>query len=133
MARSGCRGPVLDAPPHARQPSREEVEQEIASGRGSDERYYVYVIQLDDAVGKRDNPRYPPVYVGQSARPPRERFEQHKSGHRASRVVRKHGKWLRWRLFDRYNPLPSRQAAEDAERELASRLRAKGYTVYGGH
>jgi len=98
-----------------------------------DERYYVYVIQLDDAVGERIDRRYPSVYVGQSVHPPRERFEQHKSGYKASRVVRKHGRWLRWRLFEQYNPLSSRQAAEDAERELASRLRKKGYTVYGGH
>jgi hypothetical protein len=100
---------------------------------GKDERYYVYVIQLDDAVGERDNPQYPSVYVGQSVHPPRERFEQHKSGYRASRVVKKHGRWLRWRLFEKVNPLPSRKAAEDAERELARRLRTKGYTVYGGH
>ena len=101
--------------------------------RSRTERYYVYVIQLDDAVGERNDPRYPSVYVGQSIHPPRERFEQHKNGYRASRIVKKHGRWLRWRLFEKYNPLPSRQAAEDAERELASCLRKKGYTVYGGH
>jgi hypothetical protein len=105
----------------------------IASQRREEQRYYVYVIQLDDAVGARDNPGYPSVYVGQSVRPPRERFEQHKRGYRASRVVRKHGRWLRSRLFEQYNPLPSRGAAEHAERELGSRLRKKGYTVYGGH
>jgi hypothetical protein len=105
----------------------------IASQSREGQRYYVYVIQLDDAVGARDDPRYPPVYVGQSVRPPRERFEQHKRGYRASRVVEKHGRWLRSRLFEMYNPLPSRRAAERAERELASRLRKKGYTVYGGH
>jgi hypothetical protein len=105
----------------------------IASQSREEQRYYVYVIQLDDAVGARDNPRYPSVYVGQSVRPPRERFEQHKRGYRASRVVKKHGRWLRSRLFEKYNPLLSRRDAERSERELASRLRKKGYTVYGGH
>lgn len=65
--------------------------------------YYVYVIELDDAVGPRANSRYPPVYVGQSVVPPDERFTQHKAGYKASRHVRKHGKWLRKRLYERMN------------------------------
>ncbi len=66
-------------------------------------RYYVYVIELDDTVGHRRNPRYPNVYVGQSAVPPAQRFRQHKEGYRSSRHVRKHGKHLRPGLYRRFN------------------------------
>lgn len=95
--------------------------------------YYVYVVELDDAVGPRVNPQYPSVYVGQSAVPPEQRFAQHKTGIRASRYVRKHGKWLRKRLYQRFNPLPTREAALAAEQHLAQALRNRGYTVFGGH
>jgi hypothetical protein len=96
-------------------------------------RYYVYVVELDDAVGPRRNPRYPSVYVGQSVVPPAERFRQHKDGYRASRYVRKHGKHLRPRLYQRFNPMATREEAVAMEQELARRLRKRGYTVYGGH
>ena len=96
-------------------------------------RYYVYVIELDDAVGERRNPRYPAVYVGQSAVPPAERLRQHKDGYRSSRHVRKHGKCLRPGLYRRFNPMATRDEAVAMERELARRLRKRGYTVYGGH
>jgi hypothetical protein len=95
--------------------------------------YYVYVIELDDAVGPRANLRYPSVYVGQSVVSTDERFAQHKAGYKASRHVKKHGKWLRKWLFERMNPLPTREAALAAELELARRLRQRGYTVFGGH
>lgn len=95
--------------------------------------YYVYVVELDDAVGPRRNPRYPAVYVGQSAVPPRERFRQHKDGYRSSRYVRRHGKHLRPLLYRHFNPIPTRDQALAAEQELAKRLRNRGYTVYGGH
>src|SRR6266487_480369 len=62
-------------------------------------RYYVYVIELDDTVGDRRDPKHPSVYVGQSAVPPAERFRQHKEGYRSSRHVRKHGKHLRPGLY----------------------------------
>jgi hypothetical protein len=96
-------------------------------------RYYVYVVELDDTVGPRRNPRYPSVYVGQSAVPPEERFRQHKDGHRASRYVRKHGKYLRPGLYRHFNPMATREEAVAMEQELARRLRNRGYTVYGGH
>jgi hypothetical protein len=95
--------------------------------------YYVYVVELDDAVGPRLNPRYPSLYVGQSAVPPQERFRQHKDGYRSSRYVRRHGKYLRSRLYRRLNPMSTREEAVAMEGELARRLRNRGYTVYGGH
>jgi hypothetical protein len=96
-------------------------------------RYYVYVIELDDEVGPRRDPRYPSVYVGQSAVPPERRFRQHLEGYRSSRHVRKHGKHLRPRLYGHFNPIATRAEALATERELARRLRNRGYTVYGGH
>jgi hypothetical protein len=96
-------------------------------------RYYVYVVELDDAVGPRRNPGYPSVYVGQSVVPPNERLRQHKDGYRSSRYVRKHGKHLRPGLYRRFNPMATRDEAVAMEQELARRLRNRGYTVYGGH
>jgi hypothetical protein len=74
-------------------------------------RYYVYVVELDDAVGPRRNPRYPSLYVGQSVVPPKERLRQHKDGYRSSRYVRKHGKHLRPGLYRRFNPMATRDQA----------------------
>jgi predicted GIY-YIG superfamily endonuclease len=96
-------------------------------------RYYVYVVELDDAVGPRRNPEYPSLYVGQSVVPPEERLRQHKNGYRSSRYVRKHGKHLRPGLYRRFNPIATRDDAVAVEQELARRLRNRGYTVYGGH
>jgi predicted GIY-YIG superfamily endonuclease len=96
-------------------------------------RYYVYVVELDDAVGPRRHPRYPSLYVGQSAVPPTERLRQHKEGYRSSRYVRKHGRHLRPGLYRRFNPMATREEAIAMEQELTRRLRNRGYTVYGGH
>jgi hypothetical protein len=95
--------------------------------------YYVYVIELSDEAGARIDPSKPCVYVGQSARTPDERFQQHRSGYRAAAKPRKYGKYLRRRLFAKYNPLPSREAAEQMEAQLAEQLREQGYRVFGGH
>jgi hypothetical protein len=99
-----------------------------------DERqYYVYVIELADEAGPRTRPDRPVVYVGQSAVPPEVRFQQHLDGYRASRKVQKHGRRLRPRLYRAHNPLPTREAAEAMEAEVARRLRKRGYVVHGGH
>jgi hypothetical protein len=96
-------------------------------------RYYIYVVELDDAVGPRRDPRYPSLYVGQSVLPLTERLRQHKEGYRSSRYVREHGKHLRPGLYRRFNPMATRDEAVAMEQELARRLRNRGYTVYGGH
>jgi predicted GIY-YIG superfamily endonuclease len=95
--------------------------------------YYVYVIELDDAVGVRVRADKPSVYVGQSALPPEERYAQHRRGYRSSRYVRNHGVRLRPKFYRNYNPLPDRDAALATEAHLAKRLRKRGLTVYGGH
>lgn len=101
--------------------------------------YYVYVIELDKALLKNKkfmsrSPQYkagkPCVYVGQSAKSPKERFNQHLDGYRANRYVRKYGKNLIPILYEEYNPLPTREDAEEMEEYLADKLRKKGYAVW---
>ncbi len=102
-------------------------------------RYSIYVILLSDEVlhrkkFSRANPAYrrgsPCVYVGSTVNDPDLRFEQHKSGYRASRYARKFGQRLLPELYEQYNPIPSRSDAEELEEYLAARLRARGYGVW---
>lgn len=101
--------------------------------------YNVYVIELDRVVlEKREfrevNPAYneakPCVYVGQTSKKPEDRFSQHKAGMRSASLVRQHGVRLRPRLYEKFNPLPSRIKAESKEKWLAENLRKKGYGVW---
>jgi predicted GIY-YIG superfamily endonuclease len=94
----------------------------------SAEHYHVYVVEL---AGEDGGPVT--VYVGQSVRSPAERFAQHRAGFKAARAVKRSGLWLRWRLFEHWNPLLTRAEALTAEKRLADHLRSKGYTVKGGH
>lgn len=98
----------------------------------------LYVIELHDAVGARERPDRPWVYVGLTSKTPEERFEEHRTGARTrrgplfSRVVHRHGLRLRPDLYERE---PVRYSFEDgrtAEEALAERLRRKGYSVKGG-
>ena len=75
----------------------------------------------------------PPVYVGQTADTPAERFAEHLRGHRAARVVRSYGLRLRPRLSRNYGPYATREEAEAGEVRLADRLRRRGFCVFGGH
>ncbi len=102
--------------------------------------YSVYVIEISDERGLRLNPKYPHVYVGQTALTPEERFTQHKVGYKTSRYLWKGGKgrgqWLglrlKPRLYERYNPIETRAEAERLELRLADQLRHNGYTVFVG-
>jgi hypothetical protein len=102
--------------------------------------YSVYVIEVSEERGPRLNPKYPNVYVGQTALTPEERFAQHQVGYKASRYLWKggngRGQWLgpclKRRLYERYNPIETRAEAERLEVWLAERLRHKGYTVFVG-
>jgi len=102
--------------------------------------YSLYVIEISDERGPRLNPKYPNVYVGQTALTPEARFAQHRAGYKASRYLWKGGKgrgqwlglWLKPRLYGRYNPIETRAEAERLEAWLAEHLRHKGYTVFVG-
>ena len=102
-------------------------------------KYYVYVIELDPLVADqrkfRDkNPKYIKgngcVYVGQSARKPNLRFEQHKEGYRSNKYAKRFGLKLRPDLFEKYNPIPTRKDAEEIEQMLGRELRGRGYGVW---
>ena len=101
--------------------------------------YNVYVIELDrEVLGKwkfkEVNPDYdetrPCVYVGQTSKNPEDRFSQHKAGIKSAPLVRQHGVRLKPRLYEKYNPLPSRIKAESKEKWLAEKLRKRGYGVW---
>jgi hypothetical protein len=101
--------------------------------------YHIYVIELDPAVLKTrrvkdENPDYVDgmdcLYVGQTARTPEERFEQHKEGYKSNRYTKKYGVRLRPDLYERYNPIRTREQAEEMEEKLASKLRTRGYAVW---
>lgn len=98
----------------------------------SDERrYYVYVVELRPLPGHG-----PSVYVGSSGLQPRERYRHHKDpdagDERAgSRHVRRRGVRLRPDLYADVAPLRTRKEAKLAEQRLASRLKRRGFVVYG--
>lgn len=93
--------------------------------------YNVYVIEISDERGRRLNPKYPNIYVGQTALTPEARFAQHRAGYKASRHLWKGGKgrgqwlglWLKRRLYGRFNPIETRAEAERLEASLADHLR----------
>lgn len=102
--------------------------------------HHVYVVLLDKAVLKEKkvlklnpnrDPAKPCVYVGLTGIPPIERFWNHKDGYKSSRYVSKYGVRLLPELFEYLNPMPY-EAAQQMERDLATDLRAQGYTVTGG-
>jgi hypothetical protein len=79
---------------------------------------------------KRD-PAKPCVYVGMTGLPVDHRFENHKNGYKAARLVRKYGVRLMPELYAHLNPMPF-EAAAQMEKDLAEDLRNEGYSVTGG-
>jgi hypothetical protein len=101
--------------------------------------FFVYVIGLDLSVLEnkkflKKNPQYidgmPCVYVGQSAHTPDVRFAQHREGYKSSSFPKKFGLYLRNKLFEKVNPLASREEALVAEEQLAKKLIRRGYGVW---
>ena len=95
--------------------------------------YRIYVIELADSAGRRRRRDRPCLYVGQTVVTAEERFAQHRSGHKASRIVRRHGRRLRPDLYHGLPLLASREAALVLEARVAAELRSRGYRVFGGH
>lgn len=95
--------------------------------RGSS--HSVYVILLHDpSQGGRFG-----LYVGQSARDPDLRFDQHKAGYKASGAVRRFGLHLLPHLTYHLNPMRRWEALE-IEAALAEAFRDAGITwIEGGH
>ena len=91
--------------------------------------HYVYVALLED---RRRACRWG-LYVGETSRDPDLRFDQHKTGYRASRSVNRFGVRLLPELVEHLNPL-RRWEAIDLEAALAEELIRAGFEwVSGGH
>jgi predicted GIY-YIG superfamily endonuclease len=89
----------------------------------------VYVVLLNDSrrVGRWG------LYVGETSRDPDLRFDQHKSGYKASGAARRFGVRLLPELVAHLNPL-RRWEAIDLEAALAEAFRDAGVPwVEGGH
>jgi hypothetical protein len=63
---------------------------------------------------------------------PERRFQNHKQGIKAARVVRRFGERLVPKLYAHLNPM-SFKKAQAMEAFLADSLRKRGYQVFGGH
>jgi predicted GIY-YIG superfamily endonuclease len=94
-----------------------------ASGHHS---VYVVYLRNPNGDGKAG------YYVGMTGLTPEERFENHKKGIKAARVVKRFGERLVPRLYAHLNPMTYEKACE-MEVVLAESLRRRGYTVFGGH
>lgn len=88
----------------------------------------VYVVYLRNPKGDGKAG----YYVGMTGLTPEQRFENHKKGWKAARVVRKCGERLVPKLYAHLNPMPYAKARE-MEALLADSLRKRGYAVFGGH
>ena len=101
--------------------------------------YFVCVIELDINLFKSrrflsKNPNYlinsKCFYVGQSSRKPTIRFEQHKEGYKSNKFAKVYGLFLRKDLFEKYNPIPTREDALNIEKMIAIDLRKKLFGVW---
>jgi hypothetical protein len=94
--------------------------------------YTVYIIEL-----ARECVAEPcalaPVYVGQTAHTPEERFAQHRAGGRlAAAKPHRFGVRLRYDLMKGIGPFATRQQAEAAEKAVAAALEKRGHRVFWG-
>jgi predicted GIY-YIG superfamily endonuclease len=72
------------------------------------------------------------VYVGQTGKERDQRFAEHKSGHKASKHVKKYGIALLPRVQDHLTGLEANEANE-IEADLADAFRSSGIWTEGGH
>ncbi|GGG36933.1 ribose-5-phosphate isomerase [Bizionia arctica] len=109
--------------------------------------YRIYVVELSKRVFTENrkfreaNPQFNGVleclYVGMTSKTPKERFEQHKTGHRnkkgyklSSNIVEKYGSYLRPSLYNYIDPISSRADALKMEAQVALELRRQRYAVW---
>ena len=120
---------------------RRRTFRQIKAASSASHHHHVYVVLLSEeaanlpelrATNPKRNPKLPCVYVGMSGLAPEERFQNHKQGIKASKVVQLYGVKLLPELYEVFNPMPF-EAAVQMEADLAEDLRAQGYTVAGGH
>jgi predicted GIY-YIG superfamily endonuclease len=106
-----------------KEPTKKSIKRPAKAGHHS-----VYVVYLRDPKGD-GRAGY---YVGMTGLTPEHRFENHKAGIKAARIVRKFGERLVPKLYAHLNPMPY-QKAQLMEVTLADSLRKRGYLVFGGH
>jgi hypothetical protein len=99
-----------------------------ASGSAKPGHHHVYVVYLRNPKGDGKAG----YYVGMTGLSPEERFQNHKHGIKAARIVTRCGERLVPRLYAHLNPMPYAKAAA-MELALADSLRKRGFLVYGGH
>jgi predicted GIY-YIG superfamily endonuclease len=100
----------------------------LARTRRNSDHHSVYVVYLRNPKGD-GRAGY---YVGMTGLTPERRFENHKAGVKAARVVTRFGERLVPRLYAHLNPMPYTKAVA-MEVALAESLRKRGYIVFGGH
>ncbi|HEY6362411.1 MAG TPA: hypothetical protein VIX63_14965 [Vicinamibacterales bacterium] len=94
--------------------------------------YSIYVIELARACVKEPC-ALAPLYVGQTAHTPENRFAQHKAGGRlAAGKPHKFGVRLRYDLMKRIGPFSTRRDAEAGEKAVAEALQRRGHRVFWG-
>ncbi|MFT5242652.1 MAG: putative GIY-YIG superfamily endonuclease [Glaciecola sp.] len=109
--------------------------------------YRIYVVELSKRVFTENrkfreaNPQFNGVleclYVGMTSKTPKERFLQHKTGHRnkkgykiSANIVEKYGSYLRPSLYNHIDPMTTRVEALKMEETLALELRRQRYAVW---
>ena len=94
--------------------------------------YCVYIIELSRACAKQPC-ALAPLYVGQTAHTPEQRFAQHKGGGKlAASKAHKFGVKLRRDLMKGIGPFATRKEAEAAEKAVAEALERRGHRVFWG-
>jgi hypothetical protein len=88
----------------------------------------VYVVYLRNPKGDGKAG----CYVGMTGLSPEQRFQNHKQGLKAARIVKKCGERLVPKLYAHLNPMPYKKA-RDMEVMLADSLQKRGFAVFGGH
>ena len=99
-----------------------------SQGRQRNDHHSVYVVYLRNPKGDGKAG----YYVGMTGLSPEQRFSNHKSGIKASGVVKRFGERLVPKLYAHLNPMPYARAVA-METMLAESLRKRGYVVFGGH
>jgi hypothetical protein len=92
--------------------------------------YSIYIIELSRACTKHPC-AFAPLYVGQTAHTPEQRFAQHKAGGKlAASKAHRFGLKLRMDLMKGIGPFSTRKAAEAAEKAVAEALARRGHRVF---
>jgi hypothetical protein len=112
-------------PPAPLEGDRDSHDAPRAVSRGH---HHVYVVYLRNPRGDGKAA----YYVGMTGLTPERRFDNHKLGIKAARIVRRFGERLVPRLYAHLNPMPYAKA-QRMEAVLADSLRKRGFVVYGGH